>query len=88
MHLSHASGARRAPISTLLEVTKISEAEAERLLAAIWRILEAHALGSPMMDVRSPAQGLIDLRLIFRNAADCALVEANLPMIRCSYGTF
>ena len=78
--------AHRAPAT--LQLVGVSTEQAERLLAAIWRILEAHALGSPMMDVRSPAQGLIDLRLIFRNAADCALVEANLPMIRCSYGTF
>jgi hypothetical protein len=81
MYLSHASGARRAPRTTLLQVREIGEAEAERLLAAIWRVLEAHALGSPMMDVRSPAKGLLDLRLTFRNAEDRALVEANLPMI-------
>jgi hypothetical protein len=82
MYLSQASGARRALPSALLQLTEISEAEAERLLAAIWCILEAHALGSPMMHIRSSAKGLLDLRLIFRNAEDCALVEANLPMIQ------
>ena len=81
MYLSHAAGARGASPSTLLELTEISEPEAERLLAAIWCVLEAHALGSPMMHIRSSAKGLLDLRLIFRNAEDCALVEANLPMI-------
>jgi hypothetical protein len=81
MYLSRASGARRAPLTTLLQLTEISEAEAERLLVAIWRVLEAHALGSPILDVRSPAKGLLDLRLIFRNTEDCALVEANLPVI-------
>jgi hypothetical protein len=55
MYLSRRYGARRAPLSTLLQLTEISEAEAEGLLAAIWCVLEAHALGSPMVHVRSPA---------------------------------
>jgi hypothetical protein len=44
-------GANTAPSSLLF--TKLSGPDAERLLAEVWRILECHALSSPMLEVRS-----------------------------------
>jgi len=58
-----------------LELEGLSMAQAERLLAAIWCVLEAHALASPSMEVRSAA-GLIDISLTFGSAEDCSIVSA------------
>jgi hypothetical protein len=58
-----------------LELEGLSMEQAERLLAAIWCVLEAHALASPTMEVRSAA-GLIDISLSFGSAEDCSIVSA------------
>lgn len=69
-------GAARAP--STLELAGMSGAKAERLLAAIWRILEAHSLASPIIEVNS-ANGLFDISLTFGSAKDRGLVENSLP---------
>ena len=51
--------------------TEVSDAE--RLLAAIWRVFEEH-IATPLLDVRS-ANASIDIRLTFQSAEDLALVE-------------
>lgn len=68
-------GAARA--SSTLELAGIRGAKAERFLVAIWRILEAHSLASPIIEVNS-AIGLYDISLTFESAKDCALVENSL----------
>jgi hypothetical protein len=65
------------PASSALEFTGLSESEAERVVATVWRILEAHALISPTIEVRV-ANALMDIRLIFESAVDRALVENSL----------
>ena len=66
------TGASRAPSSLLF--TKLSEPDAERLLAEVWCILEWHALSSPMLEIRC-VDALVNIWLIFESAVDCALVE-------------
>ena len=65
--------AHRAPAT--LQLVGVSTEQAERLLAAIWCVLEAHALASPTIKVRSAA-GLIDISLTFGSAEDCSIVRA------------
>jgi hypothetical protein len=52
----------------------IDEAEAERLLAAIWRVLEENDLATPQLHVRS-AKTSIDVTLTFQSAQELALVK-------------
>jgi hypothetical protein len=73
---NYVGGAARA--CSTLELAAIRGAKAERLLVAIWRILEAHSLTSPVISVNS-ANGLFDISLTFESAKDCALVESSLP---------
>jgi hypothetical protein len=65
--------ALRAPAT--LQLVGVSMEQAERLLAAIWFVLEARALASPTIRVRSAA-GLIDISLTFGTAEDCSIVRA------------
>lgn len=73
---NNVTGASRA--SSILTFSLMNEPEAERLLAMVWCILEGCALTSPVVEVRS-VSGFIEIGLIFESAADCALVEKNLP---------
>jgi hypothetical protein len=57
-----------------LQLTAISMEQAESLLAAIWCVLEAHAVASPTLEVSSAAD-LIDISLTFRSAEDCSLIR-------------
>ena len=59
-----------------MEFNRISLSDAERLLAAIWCILEEHDLATPLMRVRS-ARGALDIALTFASAKDHALAMAN-----------
>ena len=63
--------------SSALHLRGIALKEAERLLTAIWCVLEAHALPSPTLEVREvgPGASLIDISLIFGSAEDCSLVQ-------------
>src|SRR5215831_16864108 len=65
------------PGSSTIQLNGIGESDAERLLAAVWRILEEHALPTPLLDVRS-ANASLDIRLTFQSPGDCAAVEAEL----------
>jgi hypothetical protein len=64
--------------SLIMEFRGISEEDAERLVAVTWRILEAHALISPALDVRR-VKALIDISLLFESTVERALVE-NSPL--------
>lgn len=57
-----------------MQFTGISEAEAERLLAVIWRALEEHALATPRLNVRS-ANASINITLTFQSAEEMASVR-------------
>jgi hypothetical protein len=63
--------------SLILQFKGISEAEAERLLALTWRILERRALMLPRVAVRS-TNGSVDITLTFESAGDRAVVEREL----------
>jgi hypothetical protein len=54
----------------------LKESDAERLLVALWLVLEEHDLATPLMDVR-PANGAINLTLTFRSPRDRVLALAN-----------
>jgi len=69
---NYLAGAARAP--STLELTGVTGAQAERVLAAIWQILEAYSLASPIIEVNS-VNGEFDISLTFGSAKDCALVE-------------
>ena len=66
-----------APGSSTIQLNGIGESDAERLLAAVWRILEEHALPTPLLDVRS-ANASLDIRLTFQSPGARAAVEAEL----------
>jgi hypothetical protein len=57
----------------------MSDSEAERLLAAIWRVLEEQALATPLLNVRS-ANGLFHIVATFQSSGDRELVFANLAL--------
>jgi hypothetical protein len=63
--------------SATMRFNRIEQSEAERLLAAIWCVLEEHSLASPMVQVRS-AKALIDIALAFQSQGDRAIVEKEL----------
>ena len=63
--------------SSTIQLNGIGESDAERLLAAVWRILEEHALPTPLLDVRS-ANASLDIRLTFQSPGARAAVEAEL----------
>jgi hypothetical protein len=66
---------RRAP--SRLDLVRLSVDQAERLLAAIWCVLEAYSLATPTLEVRpAAAADLIDIILTFRSAEDCSIVRA------------
>jgi hypothetical protein len=72
MDLMPNCGVGAAGASSTLELAAIGGAKAERLLiAAIWRILEAHSLASPIIEVNS-VNGLFDISVTFGSAKDCA----------------
>jgi hypothetical protein len=60
-----------------MRLSGTDESGAERLLAAIWRVLEEHALPTPRLNVRS-ANRFIDITVTFRSPGDRAAVEAEL----------
>jgi hypothetical protein len=60
--------------SAEMQVTAASEADAERLLAAVWCVLEEHSLPTPRLDIR-PGNPSIAITLIFRSASERVLEE-------------
>lgn len=66
--------------STALHFPGLGESGAERLLAAIWRILEEHDLPTPRVDIRSSSSSL-DIMLTFRSAEDCATIEKHVSSV-------
>jgi hypothetical protein len=67
------------PSSTplIIQFKGISEADAERLLAMTWCILERHAFVSPLVAVRSE-KASIDITLTFEFVGDRTVVEREL----------
>jgi hypothetical protein len=64
----------KSSTSLTMKFNGIEVSDAERLLAAIWRVFEEHTIATPLLDVRS-ANASIDIRLTFQSAEDLALVE-------------
>ena len=60
--------------SASMQFAGISKTDAERLLAAIWRVLEEHRLATPRLHVRS-AKGSIAVTLTFQSAGEVALIK-------------
>jgi len=73
--LRYSSEEKRMPSSASVRFNGIDEFAAERLLAAVWRALEEHALATPLLEVRS-ANRSIDITLTFQSAGDRALATA------------
>jgi hypothetical protein len=63
--------------SHAMQFDGISQSDAERLLAVIWRALEAHALASPSIEVRS-AGALINIKLTFQSTEERAIVKKKI----------
>jgi len=62
--------------SSKLELVGLSMDQAERLLAAIWCVLEAYSLATPTVEVRpAAAADLTDISLTFRSVEDCSIVR-------------
>jgi signal transduction histidine kinase len=70
--------------SSTLKFT-VEESAAERLLATLWRVLEAHDLATPLLSVRS-AEGSIEITLTFPSPGDRALVLANFANALAAVG--
>jgi hypothetical protein len=68
-----------------LELTEVTGAEAESRLAAIWCLLEAHALTSPTLKTRS-TNTLMSISLTFKSKCDCELVKTALEATRLPNG--
>lgn len=73
---NNVTGASRAPSGLMFRLW--TEPEAERLVAAIWCILEDCALTSPILQIRL-VRPFIEMSFTFASAADCTLVATNLP---------
>ena len=63
-----------------MQFNGLDESDAERLLAAIWCVLEKHNLHTPLLDTRT-ASARIDMTLTFQSAADRTLVKTELVRI-------
>lgn len=65
------------PSSASMQFRGIDEADAERLLTAIWRVLEEHGLATPRLHVRSANKPIksIDVTLTFQSARELALIK-------------
>jgi hypothetical protein len=63
-----------------LQFTALGESDAERLLAAIWRVLEEHGLPTPRLDIRSGNRSL-DITVTFQSAGDCAAIRKGVDFV-------
>ncbi len=61
-----------------IELTGLSEVEAECRVARIWCILEAYHLATPAIAVKSHDGNLLSLSITFRSAMDAELVKRAL----------
>ena len=67
-------------VSPVMQLKGISASDGERLLAAIWRVLEEHTLASPLVEVRF-GEGTIDIALTFQSTGDRAVVGSKLFLV-------
>ena len=63
-----------------MQFNGLHEPDAERLLAAIWCVLEKHSLRTPLLDART-ASARIDVTLTFQSAGERTLVQKELVRI-------
>jgi hypothetical protein len=66
--------------STRLNFIGLSDSDAERLLAAIWRVLEEHDLPTPCVDIGS-GHPTLNIVLTFWSAEDRATIEKHVSSI-------
>lgn len=73
--------------SATMQFDGIGESDAERLLAAVWRVLEEHSLPTPRLDVRS-AKPFIELTLTFESVEHHASIENDIKLNRALSKSF
>jgi hypothetical protein len=64
----------------VVKMDRLSVAEAESLMAAMWRALEEYGIRSPQLRVRQ-SRGLLDLRIEFCSRKDSELMRRVLPCL-------
>jgi hypothetical protein len=70
-------GTTASSASATLQFIGLGKSDAERLLAAIWRVLEEWGLPTPQLDIRSGNPSL-DIKLRFQSAGDCTAIKKHL----------
>ena len=66
--------------STALHFPGLGESDAERLLAAIWLVLEERGLPTPLVDVQSGNPSL-NVTLTFESVKDCATIANHVNFV-------
>jgi hypothetical protein len=64
----------------IMKMNRLSMAEAEKFIAALWRTLEEHGIPSPQLRVRQ-AHASVNLSIEFRSQKDRALVRRVMPCL-------
>jgi len=73
--LSEGSQGHRALSSPVIELERLSAAEAEHVIAALWCLLEEYGLASPSVAVQS-ANGSLNLSFVFASPEEADLVAS------------
>jgi hypothetical protein len=64
----------------MMKMDRLSMAEAEKLIAALWRSLEEHGIPSPQLRVRQTHESL-DLSIEFCSQKDSELMKRVMPCL-------
>jgi hypothetical protein len=64
----------------VVKMDRLSVAEAENLIAALWRALEEHGIRSPQLRV-CQARASVNLRIEFRSEEDSELMKRVMPCL-------
>jgi hypothetical protein len=59
----------------VIRIARISQSEAENLIGIMWGILEGRQIPSPTLSVTDLSDGSLDIRFVFRAAADAEAVR-------------
>jgi hypothetical protein len=64
----------------IMKMDRLSMAEAENLIAALWRALEEQGISSPQLRVRQ-TRGLVELSIEFCSQKDSELMRRIMPCL-------
>jgi hypothetical protein len=64
----------------VISLRRLAAADAEGLIAALWRAAEEHGIPSPRLSIRQVGEAL-DIHIEFRSEGDGALMRRVLPRL-------